>query len=249
MKRLTATICLTIAVLLGSMGASWSASSEKVYERHFANVELQLPDLERLCLLRNIGNEKYILDYFKKILEHGGHNKFLLMWVDCNTHKKIQNGTQDGHNDPMSEWVTILAPYQNGKEKRFPNMNREQFFKKMTGAMPSIDWDNIKNITNENLQRNLPTKRIVKVEKLTSLGVLAFGSAIHTGHTAPISSNKGGEINNQFVIGISSVNYINNIHFNVNHYKSVNKNDFSQGIRGLLSQSINYSDMLLLKNK
>jgi len=29
MKRLTATICLTIAVLLGSVGVSWSADKQK----------------------------------------------------------------------------------------------------------------------------------------------------------------------------------------------------------------------------
>ena len=31
MKRLTATICLTIAVLLGSAGVSWSADFQKGY--------------------------------------------------------------------------------------------------------------------------------------------------------------------------------------------------------------------------
>ena len=36
MKNLTATICLTIAVLLGSAGVSWSADYKKGYAAYFS---------------------------------------------------------------------------------------------------------------------------------------------------------------------------------------------------------------------
>jgi hypothetical protein len=231
-----------------SAGQGWSANSQKVYKRQFSDVELQLPDHERLCLLRNIENEKYVLDNYKKNAEQNGYNKFVLMWVDCKSHKKIQDGTKDWHNQ-LSEWVIILSPRQkNGKVKIFRNVSRREFFNNMLDDPPSTNLYNAEKRMNENL-RKLNARRIIKLEKQKSLGLLAFGSALHNGGIGPVPSQLGGQVDNLFVIGVWSMNYINNINLNVYHHKKVNKNRWSKGIKDLLSQSINYSDLLLLQNK
>jgi hypothetical protein len=252
MKRM-GPVLIVLGVLLGSAGESWGNNSEKVYKRHYADVELQLPDIPKLCLLKSIGNERVFLDFYKKILEQGGYNKFLLMWVDCKSHKKIQEGTQNGHRYPMSEWVTVLAPYQNGKEQRFPSMSRREYLKKMIGGIPSVNWEDIKEVTNRNLRdinkKYLNTKRYIESGKMTSLGILAVDSAIHLGGTSVVSSTLGNDKFSQRVATVSSYNYVHEFPLNINHYKTAVNNNLSHVVKQLLSQSINYSKLLLQKNE
>jgi len=182
MKNLTATICLTIAVLLGSFGYISTTSASDFFQSRFGQVTLNLPYPNNLCLLGQSPVEK-ILRKHQNISQRKVGNKLLAMWINCNSQRMMKRGK----NASLEEWVIVVGTLTGSPkgERVFLRLSPDKFLNLVSKKYRTLSLDKITKQVNRSIEKAnsiyLGDKNAVELSEPINLGVLAVQDSVHAG--------------------------------------------------------------------
>jgi len=242
MKTLTATLCLTIALLLGSFGYISTTSASDFFQSRFGQVTLNLPYPNNLCLLGHSPVEQ-ILRKYQNLSQRKAGNKFLAMWMNCNSQRIIK----EGEDASLGEWVIVVGGLTGTpkSERVYPKVSQDKYLDMLSKKYGKLSLEKIKNQVNRSLEKAnslyLGDKKAVKISEPIDLGVLAIEDSVYTGAIFNVKTNK----KNIPTLVISSSTLIKGIP--VHHYY-YNTYTGKSNIKKLLSKAKDYTAKLIHSN-
>jgi hypothetical protein len=182
MKKLTATICLTIAVLLGNFVYISTTSASEFVQSRFGRVILNLPYPNNLCLLGKSPVEKILWEH-QNLAQRQVGLKLLAIWINCNSQQMMQNA----ENSPLEEWVIVVATLTGTpkNEKVYPQLGPDKYLNIISNKYGKLSLDKILKRTNRSIEKAntiyLGDRNAVEISDPINIGVLAVEDSVHTG--------------------------------------------------------------------
>jgi len=242
-RKLTATLSVSLAVLFGSEITTHSASASEMVQSRFANVTLKLPNPDNLCPVKNFGIEKYTLEMHREAQQKAG-NKFLGLWVDCVSLKQMRRGEIVSH---FKEWVVVSAILF-GKmrlEKTFPQLSNQNYLKMMLKSLGNLSFEELAKKVDKNLEtiilKYLGDEQSLQIKKPVNLGVLGLTDSIHSGMIVNVAFGE----KRITVSAVFSATLIKGVPINFFYYRPYKNKDT---IKNLLSKAKIYSVKIVHSN-
>ncbi len=242
MRKLTATLCLNLAVLLGSISYISTTSASDFYQSRFGQVTLNLPYPSTLCLLGHSPGEQ-VLRKHQILAQRKSGNKLLAMWIDCDSQRRIKNGV----NASLEEWVIVVGGLTgNPKSERvYPRLSPDKYLDLFAKKYGKLSLEKIGDQANKILDKAnslyFGDKNAAKVYEPINLGVLSIGDSVNVGMIFNMRAN---EINRPTLIIMSSL-LIEGVPLHHYFYTEYKK---KSNVKNLLSKSKYYTAKIIHSN-
>lgn len=213
MRHLTATLCLTLAVLLESVVCISTTSASEFIQARFGKVTLNIPRPNDLCSLGQSPLEMVVLNYQSSAQRLVG-NKFLAMWIDCESQKTLQGGAEV----QLQEWAIIVGTLSGTPktERVYPLLSADKYLNMVASGYETLPINKVLEDVNRSLEEAndiyLGDKNTVSVADPINLGVVGVEDAVHTGMIFNVKT----KIDTVPTLGVYSALLIKGVP--VNHY-------------------------------